>query len=72
MAIKNLFGRGIGFGAPTWIVTRGYSIDAAVAIPFGLRPFRLDDRSTHMTLEARSTHTDLDARSTHTTLALQE
>lgn len=26
MAIKNLFGRGIGFGGPEWIPTHGYSI----------------------------------------------
>jgi hypothetical protein len=32
VAIKRLFGRGIGFndGAITWVVTRGYSIGAAV------------------------------------------
>lgn len=28
MAIKNLFGRGIGFGGPEWIPTHGYSIGA--------------------------------------------
>lgn len=26
MSIKNLFGRGIGFGGPEWIPTKGYSI----------------------------------------------
>lgn len=25
MAIKNLFGRGAGFGAPHWIVTHGFA-----------------------------------------------
>lgn len=25
MAIKNLFGRGVGFGAVHWVVTHGYS-----------------------------------------------
>lgn len=32
MAIANLFGRGIGFGAPHWIVTRGYE-SGTVVIP---------------------------------------
>lgn len=30
MAIKNIFGRGIGFGAPHWIVTHGYDSSTVV------------------------------------------
>ncbi len=35
MAIKNLFGRGIGFnaGLVKWVVTRGYDIGASGTLP---------------------------------------
>lgn len=41
MAIKNLFGRGIGFGEPHWIVTHGYDSSTSVAVAGVPSPTRL-------------------------------
>lgn len=41
MAIANLFGRGVGFGPPHWIVTRGYESGTAVVSTKALSPTRL-------------------------------
>lgn len=38
MAIRNLVGRGIGFGAVHWITTHGYSSGSAPSINYVLLP----------------------------------
>lgn len=38
MALKNIIGRGVGFGPPHWITTHGYSSGAPVVIRYGLPP----------------------------------
>lgn len=41
MAIKNIFGRGIGFGAVHWVVTHGYASGAAIVVIDPPIPHRL-------------------------------
>lgn len=64
MAVKNIIGRGVGFGAVTWVVTRGFGIGAAIVVDDDIVHVRVKirDRSPTANLKHRPMLADVYSR----------